>query len=471
MPAASKEISREELFLQLAGLGGDAALRQFLLRHKTLLRSAVVKQLADLVVEKIRVDTKHGLALSDAALMIARKLRRKEDLALGLRARANALYACGDNRAAVEHHQKAIELYQSLKIWKEAGRTLSSSIQPLILLGEYDRAFQASERAREIFTQLGEPRRIASLENNVGNIFHRQDRFEEALAHYERAYNTLSEYEDWERVAITLHNMAMCLISLNDFPRSLDCYQKSRELSVRYGMPLLRDQADYNIAYLYYFRGEYSRAIEMLFATRRACEATGDAYHFALCHLDLSEIYLELNLSEEAREMAQEGFLRFEKLGMGYEAAKTLTNEAIAYGQQGKTVEALQRFTKAREKFAQEGNYVWPWLLDLYQGLLLFHEGRYFEARRLCAGAAGFFDQTLLSGKAVLAHLLLARIAFQLGEPAVAESETAAATAKIERAQAPVLAYQAHFLRGQLAQTRGDRPGALAAYQAARESL
>ncbi len=239
----------------------------------------------------------------------------------------------------------------------------------------------------------------------MGNILHRQDRFEEAIAHYERAYKTLSEFQDWERVAITLHNMAMCLISLNDFPRSLDCYQKSRALCEQYGMPLLRDQADYNIAYLYYFRGEYSRAIEMLFATRRACEVTGDAYHFALCHLDLSEIYLELNLSEEAREMAQEGFLRFEKLGMGYEAAKTLANEAIAYGQQGKTVHALERFAKAREMFAREKNLVWPWLLDLYQGLLLFHEGRYFEARRLCAGAAGFFDQTLLSGKAVLAHL------------------------------------------------------------------
>src|ERR1700756_5973751 len=188
MPPARKKVSKEELFLQLAGLGSEPALRQFLLRHKTLLRSEVVKQLADLVVERIRVDTKQALSLADAALAIARKLRRKEDVALGLRARANALYACGHNRAAVEHHQKAIRLYESLKIWKEAARTLSSSIQPLILLGEYDRAFQASERAREIFTQVGEPRRIASLENNVGNIFHRQDRFEEALAHYERAY-------------------------------------------------------------------------------------------------------------------------------------------------------------------------------------------------------------------------------------------------------------------------------------------
>jgi len=119
--------------------------------------------------------------------------------------------------------------------------------------------------------------------------------------------------------------------------------------------------------------------------------------------------------------------------------AKTLANEAIAYGQQGKTVHALERFAKARDMFAKEKNLVWPWLLDLYQALLLFHEGRYFEARRLCVGAAGFFDQTLLSGKAVLAHLLLARIAMQIGEPSVAESETDAALARIERLQVPVL--------------------------------
>jgi CHAT domain-containing protein len=471
MPTTVKKVSPEELFTEMAQLETESARRKFLSCHKSLAKPEVVKQLSDLVLEKIRVDTRKALRLADAALLIARKLRRHEVLALGLRTKANALYASGDNRSSVEHHEQAIAIYETLDNKKEAARTLSSSIQPLILLGEYDRAFAASERAREVFATLGETRRIATLDNNVGNIFHRQDRFEEAIRHYDRAYKTFFDFQDWEHVAMTLSNVAMCSISLNDFARSLDCYQQARKLCEQNNMPLLVAQADYNIAYLYYFRGEYSRAIEMLFASRRACEATGDAYHFALCHLDLSEIYLELNLSEEAREMAREGFLRFEKLGMGYEAAKTLANEAIAFGQQGKTVHALERFTKAREMFAREKNLVWPWLLDLYQGLLLFHEGRYFEARRLCVGAAGFFDQTLLSGKAVLAHLLLARIAMQVEEPAVAESETEAAVARMERLQAPVLAYQAHFLRGQLAQARGDRKAALTAYGEARKAL
>src|ERR1700686_4970123 len=467
----ARKVSEVELASELGALQGETDRRKFLTRHKSLLRSEVVKRLAPQVVERIRVDAKQALLLAEGTLLIARRLRRKEEIALAMRAKANALYASGDNHGAVQHHEDAFKLDEALGIPKEAARTLSSSIQPLILLGEYDRAFAASERAREIFTQIGETRRLASLDNNVGNIFHRQDRFEEAIAYYERAHKALSEFEDWEHVAVTLHNMAMCLISLNEFARSLECYQKARDLCVRYDLPRLRDQADYNIAYLYYFRGEYSRAIEMLFATRRACEVSGDDYHFALCHLDLSDIYLELNLSEEAREMAHEGFLRFEKLGMGYEAAKTLANEATAYAQQGKTVQALERFTKAREMFGREKNLVWPWLIDLYQGLLLFHEGRYFEARRLCTAAAAFFDQSALPGKAVLAHLLLARIALQVGDPAEAQRETDESLARLAHLQTPVLAYQAHLLQGQLGQSCNDRRAALRAFLEAKQSL
>jgi CHAT domain-containing protein/tetratricopeptide (TPR) repeat protein len=341
----------------------------------------------------------------------------------------------------------------------------------MILVGEYDLAFKAVERAREIFSRLEDRWRLARLEINVGNIYHRQDRFEESIAHYEDAYRGLMPYKDAEGIAVVLSNMAVCLISLNDFPRALATYQRARAFCHEHNMPLLVAQADYNIAYLYYLRGEYSHAIEALYAARRACEATGDAYHFALCHLDLSDIYLELNLSEEAREMAHEGFLRFEKLGMGYEAAKTLANEATAYAQQGKTVQALERFTKAREMFGREKNLVWPWLIDLYQGLLLFHEGRYFESRRLCAAAAVFFDQSALPGKAVLAHLVLARIALQVGDPAEAERETAESLARLADLQTPVLAYQARLLQGQLAQARNDRPAALRAFLAAKDSL
>jgi CHAT domain-containing protein len=471
MPVSQNKCSEDKLIAKLADIQTDVARRQFLTRHRSLLRSQIVNQIAPMVVDKVRVDTRQALHLAEAALLIARRLRRKEDLALALRAKGNALHLLGDNRAAVRHHTRAFKIYESLRDWKEAARTLSTSIQPLSLLGEYDRAFAASEQAREIFVRLGESARIASLDNNVGNVLYRQDRFEEAMAYYQRAYKALLDSQKWEHAGFTLHNIATCLINLNDFPGALDCYQRARDLYVRHNMPLPRDQADYNIASLHYLRGEYSRAIEMLLATRRSCEVTGDAYHRALCQLDLAEIYLELNLSEEAREMAHEGFLQFEKLGMRYESAKALANEAIAYGQQGKTEQALERFDGARKMFAREKNTVWPRLLDLYQALLLFHHGRYVEARAFCTGAAEFFDKSVLTGKAVLSRLLLSRIALQLGNLTNALTAAKQAIAKLSSLEAPILTYQSQLLLAQIARRRGERAAAYAAYQKARTVL
>ncbi len=471
MSVAQAEILLTELLPELMQLENDADRQEFLSRNPKLVHAEVVQELAPLVVKKIRLDAREALRLAEGAVLIAQTLGEQESVALALRAKANALFACRENRAAVGLHDEAYHIYASQELWKEAAVTLNSSIQPLILLGEYERAFAASKRAREIFIRLGEGKRLANLENNVGNIFHRQDRLDEALAHYERAYKALADYGEWEVSAVALHNMAMCLVGLNDFPRSLDCYQKARELCVKYNMPRLRDQADYNIAYLYYFRGEYSRAIEMLLATKRACEESGDEYRLALCDLDLSEIYLELNLSEEAREIARKSFLRFEKLGIAYEAAKALANEAIACGQQGRAPEAIERFEKARGMFACEQNAVWSSLLDLYQGVLLFHQGQYPEAQRLGAAAALFFDQSVLPGKAVLARLLLTRIALQIGDLDQAEREAEAASEKMSVVQTPELIYQTHFFLGEIASGRGHRSAARAEYQEARKAL
>ena len=78
MPTAVKKSSREELFTQLGRLETEAERRKFISRHKELVRPEVVKELADLVVERVRVDTKEALHLGETALVIARKLRSKE---------------------------------------------------------------------------------------------------------------------------------------------------------------------------------------------------------------------------------------------------------------------------------------------------------------------------------------------------------------------------------------------------------
>ncbi|MGA9185287.1 MAG: CHAT domain-containing tetratricopeptide repeat protein [Candidatus Acidiferrales bacterium] len=465
-PAFSEKILRE-----LAGLATEKARQKYFSAHRRFFRENALQQLNDVVRARLRINTLEALALTECAIVIARKIGNREALGRSVRHKANALSILGDNHRALEFHAQAIEIFREIGNSEEEARTLIPSIQAFILLGEYDKAFAAAENAKKIFRELGNQQRLAHVEINVGNIYHRQDRFEEGLACYQRAYEALLPFHDSEGLAVALYNMSVCLITLNDFPRALSSYQRAREMCVKHGMTLLVTQSDYNIAYLYYLRGEYGRAIEMLRATRAECEKNGDAYVMALCYLDLSEIYLELNLSAEARDTAHEGYARFQKLGMGYEEAKCQANEAMAYSQLGKAIRSLELFAEARPKFLREKNLVWPWLIDLYQAVVLFGEARLFESRRLCLRAAEFFDSSFLPGKAVLCHLLLARLSLRTGDLAASRAACERALERLASLEAPVLRYQAEFLMGQIQQADGDSASAYQSFQRAREAL
>ncbi len=456
---------------KLLALDDETARTEFLSKHPLLLRPEVVTDLTEQVREQIRVDVQHALRLADSALSIAAKLDDKRVLALAKRAKANAFYAKGEYAAAVDLHQQAVALFDAIGEIHEVARTLSGSLQPLLLLGEYSRAFAASERARKIFADEGNTWRLARLEINIGNIYSRQDRFLEAIDCYQRAYQGLLKENDAEGTAAALSNMATYYISLNDFPKALAAHKQARQFCEEHGMPLLVSQADYNIAYLYYLRGEYSKAIRMLRAASANSKKIGDAYHQALCNLDLAELYLELNLSSEAAELAQHGYEGFAKLGMGYESAKCLAFSAIAASQQGHAFEGLKLFSQAREMFLKEKNQAWPSLIDLYRALVFFEEGRFFEARRHCTEALESFESLNLPNKSALAQLLLARIALRTDDPDQAFQHAKDALGKVAILESPFLTYQAHLLLGNIHTARRDRERAYSDYKAAREAL
>src|SRR5580704_5715129 len=211
--------SEQALMEKLLALDDETRRAAFLSRNRSLLRTDLVTKLTDQVREKVRVDVLQALRLADAALDIAHKLDDKGSLARALRAKANALYAEGKHAAAVDLHEQAAALFEAVGETHEVARTLSGSIQPLLLMGEYNRAFAAGDRARNIFAAEGNTWRLARLEINIGNIYYRQDRFAEALACYESAYQGLPAQQDPEGVAAVLSNMATCYISLMHFPR------------------------------------------------------------------------------------------------------------------------------------------------------------------------------------------------------------------------------------------------------------
>ena len=203
-------------------------------------------------------------------MLIAAELGDRRSLGLSLRSKANALWLKNQLAGASELFTSAIQHFEEAGLLDEVGRTLSSSIQTLVLTGEYARALAAADKAREIFRTLGDDRRLARLEINIANLYHRQDRFAEALASYELAYRKLLPYKDAEGIGVALHNMSVCQIMLDDFQTALVTFGEAKKICEEHSMPLLALQADYNISYLHFLRGEYKRALQGLRAVRKS---------------------------------------------------------------------------------------------------------------------------------------------------------------------------------------------------------
>ena len=206
---------------RLLALGDSSSRAKLVAQNAAVAWDEIVMTLTERVWQEVRVDTHQAKRLADAALDVAQTLGTPTLLARSFRAKANAMYALDEHTEAVYLHEQAIVLFEQAGDEAELARTLSGSIQSLLLLGWYDQALAAGERAGEIFKRQGNTRRLARLEINIGNIYHRQDRFAEALAFYERAYEQMLAHDDAEGLAAVLSNLSLCHISLNDFPKAL----------------------------------------------------------------------------------------------------------------------------------------------------------------------------------------------------------------------------------------------------------
>jgi CHAT domain-containing protein len=204
--------------------------------------------------------------------------------------------------------------------------------------------------------------------------------------------------------------------------------------------------------------------------TRVLCEQLGDKYHRALCDLDQSEMYLELNLTEGGAELARDAFGAFSELNMRYEAAKAATFSAIAISQQGRHQAALEVFNQARVLFCEEKNKLWPALIDLYKALVLYDSGRDDEAEDLALSALEYFAASPLPGKAALCELLLAALELRSSDTDEARRYCSSALSRLLHIESPAT-YQAYFMLGQAEEASGNLELARQAYEKAHQKL
>ena len=460
--------AREEWISRLGALEDPDERRESFAGHPEWHDSATLDLLHAELIRCLYADPARAMRLAAAAEWAAMLAGDSYSRAVSLRCAAHIHYVSGRYEAALEAYRAAIELLESLGRDREAGRVYFGGLQPLIYLGRYEEAQEWAARARSSFLRHGDHVRLARLDLNLGNILYRQDRYDEALAHYQRARPVLEGTGEPQDLAAVLSNMVICCISLGQFREAVAHYTEARDWCARHSLAPLAAEADYNIAYLHYLRGDYRLAMDLYRISRRHCQEAGDAYHAALCDLDESDMLLDLNMLSDAAGLARSAAAGFLSLGMRYERAKATVNEAVATFRRGDARTAIRLFRAARRLFAQERNEYWPAIIDLYQAVLFEQCGSLQEARRCCERAARVLSGSPLAGKAALCDLVRARLRVAAG---AIESARNLLLARMDRIDSPPLLFHFLFALGHTAEAGGEIQPARRFYRAAMEQM
>lgn len=416
-------------------------------------RSGLV-QLVDVLHAEIvtRVFSKIDEAsdMAKAIRVIALHLDDEYCRAVADRAAGHVAYATADYVGALAFYEAAVMRFESLGRDDDVARTLNGALQTLIYLDRFDQARRWAERARTIFARSGDRLRIARLDSNLGNLLYRQDRYEEARQLYKRAYEQFRILGETRDIAAALSNLSVSAISLGEFGAALEEYLTARTWCATHQMPRLVAEADYNIAYLHFLRGDYLRAIDLYRKARAYSKRVGDAYHAALCDLDQSEVYLDLNLLSEGLQLADRAAQGFCRLKLNYEHAKALTFVAIAYGRRRQNAHALRLFSRARRAITGPQNPVWPAVIDLYRAACLRDLGLSNAALRVNRRARRAFASERLRARVAKSDLLTSRLYFESGQPEEGLDRINRVLRSIDPQNTPVVFFEGLVLKGQI---------------------
>lgn len=330
--------------------------------------------------------------------------------ALAHRAAGNARQLLNQFQRALESYNTAATLLESVNEPVELGRTLHAKVGMLFTLSRFEELFECSTRARQLFEQCSDLKRVARLDVNLAHAYHRLGRPKEALECSERALRILEEVHDREGVVAASINSAVTLTAMHEFERAEERYRGAQQLATELNMSSWVLLSRYNLAYLRYLNGDTTSALDELQVLRHEYEQTNEDWMICHCWLDESEILLEIGDIEDSVAAARRARWFAEKLGLNSETGKSLLYEAAAKIRLGCAEEAAALLDEAANRFALEADPISTAVAKLQTALLRASNGDGTAALPDAISARTLLKDSGLPHRRALAEIVIGRI-------------------------------------------------------------
>jgi tetratricopeptide (TPR) repeat protein len=429
-----------------------AGQRAYIADHRITPTLSLVETISESIRDLAWKDAPLAEVLTETNLHLASRIDSPAAWAYATRSQAQVLHTRRRCAEAQPLFERAARLFSEAGLAAEAGRTRVTEMENLSYLGRYEDAIRLSGPARKALEAAGDARYLTLIEIALGNLYYRLRHFTESLAHYDAASRTSASPESTAAIGL---GRAHVLSEMNRFDEAIEAFETTRKHCEQFGLPLWMDIAQRGISRMHLHRGNYSTALRILEEVRRRHEAANDSRRVGLCDIDRAEIYLQLNLFEDAARLSERAIEVFQNLGNRYEWALCLTFKGIAEFRLMNNPAAETSFLQARQMFLEEGNEIWVATVDLWRAQLLSRERQFSTALQLARQAAVTFEKNQVPVRAANARVLSAQSLQQLDQSASAIADAQTALEELNGFHAPWVFYQAFNTLGRLKELAG----------------
>lgn len=410
---------------------------------------------------------RHAVGAAAALTALARITGDPEVHALASWTAGMATLDTGRMEAAIMHLDDAKTRFEALGRPHLAAATQVSKLIALAMLGHYDEAIACGLEARDVFLAHDDTLAAGKIEQNLGNIAHRRERYYEAEQFYCSARERFVAVGDQKQLTYADNNLANVMALQHQFRTAALLYEEALARAEATGLEVTRAEIECNLGCLALFQGRYDRALDYLEQSRRRYLALGMPHMSASTELELADAYLELNLAPEAAAIYARVIPTFAKLRMRAEQARALAYHGRACLLLDQSNQARALLAEARRLYAAEGNLVGAAMVTLTEAQLHYAEGNYDAVEATAVQAEAPLVAAGTWGRLLLARWLRGEAMRALGREHEARTLLESTLRDAELQAVPQVAQRCHTSLGLLAASVGDMEYAEASFKCA----
>jgi CHAT domain-containing protein len=463
-------VDRAELAARLAA-ADDAERARLLKRYGALADVALARALKSLYDDTESGDPARAAGAAVALMSLADTADDSE--ARGLAAWTNGMVMLdrGQMEEAIGYLNDAEAQFLALGQPHTAAATQVSKLIALAILGRYDEAIGCGLRARDLFLADRDTLAAGKIEQNLGNIYYRRERYRESEQFYRSARERFIALDDQKQLTLADTNLANVLAVQHRFRDAARLYEEALARAAAAGLDVMQAMIECNLGCFALDQGRYDQALDWLERSRRRYTELEMHHHVASIELELADTYLELNLAPEAAAIYARIVPTFADLGMRAEQARASANHGRVCLLLGQIDEAPARLSEARALYAAEGNIVGEALVILIEAQIHYTQGNYAATTELAMQAEHPLAEASIWGRLLLARWLRGDALRALGQAQAAQSLLESTLRDSERWVVPQVAQRCHTSLGMLAAAVGDTERAEAAFKRAIELI